>query len=71
MVQDVQTRPGADCESDHELLVATMKFKLKRTKRAERQQKFVCKGILPDYREEIKNRFEVLNMEEAINVDDV
>jgi len=29
----------------------------------------VCKGILPDYRKEIKNRFEVLNLEEAINVD--
>jgi len=31
----------------------------------------VCKGTIPEYREEIKNRFEVLNLEEAINVDDM
>ena len=71
MVRDVQTRPGADCGTDHELLVATLKLKLKRLKRGERLTRYVCKGIIPEYREEIKNRFEALNLEEATKADDI
>ena len=48
---------------------ATTKLKLKRTKRAERQQRFVCKWILPEYRG--NKEFEVLNLEEATNLDDM
>jgi len=29
-IQDVRTKPGADCGTDHELLVATLKTKLKK-----------------------------------------
>ena len=41
MVKDVQPRPRADCGLDHELLMATLKLKLKRTKKAERRQRFM------------------------------
>src|SRR5688572_5360145 len=70
-VRDVQTRPGADCGSDHELLVATLKMKLKRLKRGERLIRYECKGIIPEYRDKIKNRFEALHLDEAINADDM
>ena len=31
-IRDVRTKPGADCGTDHELLVATLKTKLKKLK---------------------------------------
>ena len=32
-IQSAQTRPGADCGSDHELLIAKFRLKLKKTAR--------------------------------------
>ena len=31
-IQSAETRPGVDCASDHELLIAKFKFKLKKVK---------------------------------------
>jgi len=35
MIRDVRTKPGADCGTDHELLVATLKTRLKKLKKQE------------------------------------
>src|SRR6218665_3697389 len=64
-IRDVRTKPGADCETDHELLVATLKTKLKKLKKpGDRMNVYDCKGITPEYRVEIKNRFEILERDE-------
>ena len=61
----VTTRPGADCASDHNLLVAEIKVKLKSIQQPKRKIKFDLSNITPEYNVEIKNRFEVLsNLEE-------
>jgi len=50
---------------DHELLVATLKTKLKKLKRkGDRLNVYDCKGITPECRVEIKNRFEILERDE-------
>lgn len=71
MVRDVKTRPGADCDTDHQLGMATLKLKLKRPKKKERVNRFLCKGIIPEYRDAAKNRLEALNLEAAVNADDM
>ena len=60
-IRDVRTKPGADCGTDHELLVATLKTKLKKLrKKGDRTNAYDCKGITPEYRVDIKNRFKIL-----------
>ena len=34
-IQSTKTRPGADCGSDHELLIATFRLKLKKVKKVD------------------------------------
>ena len=46
-IKDVRTRPGADCGTDHEIIVATLQLKLKKLKRGKRLTSFDCKGITP------------------------
>ena len=49
----------------HELLVATLKTKLKKLKKpGDRKNVYDCKGITPEYRVEIRNRFEILERDE-------
>ena len=64
-IRDVRTKPGADCGTDHELLVATLQTKLKRLHKGERLNAYDCKDITPEYRLEIRNRFEILERDEA------
>src|SRR3984885_9352479 len=63
-INDVRTKPGADCGTDHELLVATLKIKLKKLRNGKSVTTYDCKCITPEYRIEIKNRFEVLERDE-------
>src|SRR6218665_3955345 len=64
-IRDVRTKPGADCGTDYELLVATLKTKLKKLKKTgDRMNVYDCKGITPECKVEIKNRFEILERDE-------
>src|SRR6218665_1199126 len=64
--KNVRTNPGADCGTDHELLVAKLKTKLKNLrKKGDGTNAYDCKGITPEYRVEIKNRFEILERDEV------
>lgn len=65
----VSTRPGADCGSDHNLLVAEVKVKLKSIQQTKRKIKFDLGKIAPEYNVEIKNRFEVLSRLDEDNVE--
>ena len=55
-----KTRPRADCGSDHELLIA--KFRLKLKKVGTRPFKYDLSQIPCDYTVEVRNRFKGLDL---------
>ena len=50
-------RPGADCGSDHELLIAKFRLKLKKVGKTSRPFRYDVNPILYDYTVEVRNRF--------------
>src|SRR6218665_3436232 len=66
-----ENKAWADCGTDHELLVATLKTKLKKLKKmGDRMNVYDCNGITPEYRVEIKNRFKILERDEMAKDED-
>ena len=55
-------RPGADCGSDHELLIAKFRLKWKKVGKATRQFRYDLNQILYDYTVEVRNRFKGLDL---------
>ena len=60
MEKSAKTRPGADCDSDHELLTA--KFKLKKVGKTTRPFRYDLNQIPYDYTVEVRNRFKGLDL---------
>ena len=56
-IQSVKIRPGADCGSDHELLLAKFRLKLKKVGRTTRPFRYDLNKIPYDCIVEIINRF--------------
>ena len=52
-----KTRPGADCGSDHELLIAKFRLKLKNVEKTTRPVRYDLNQIPYDYTVEVTNRF--------------
>ena len=52
-----KTRPGADCGSDHELLIAKFRLKLKKVGKTTRPFRYDLNQIPYDYTVEVTNRF--------------
>ena len=61
-----RTRPGADCGSDHELLIAQFRLKLKKVGKTTRPFRYDLNQIPYDYTVEMTNRFRVLNLIECL-----
>ena len=61
-IQSAETRPGVDCASDHELLIAKFKFKLKKVGIATRPFRYDLNQIPYDYTVEVRNRFKGLDL---------
>ena len=59
-IQPGKTRPGADCGSDHELLIAKFRLKLKKVGKTTRPFRADLNQIPYDYTVEVTNRFEGL-----------
>ena len=59
-IQSAKTRPGADCGSDHELLIATFRLKLKKVGKTTRPFRYDLNQIPYDYTVEVRNRFKGL-----------
>ena len=55
-------RLGADCGSDHELLIAKFRLKLKKAKKTTRPLRYDLNQILYDYTVEVRNRFRGLDL---------
>ena len=57
-----KTRLGADCGSDHELLIAKFRLKLKKVGKTTRPFRYDLNQIPYDYTVEVKNRFKELDL---------
>ena len=57
-----KTRPGADCGSDHELLITKFRLKLKKVGKITRPFRYDLNQIPYDYTVEMTNRFKGLDL---------
>ena len=57
-----KTRPGADCGSDHELLIAKFRLKLKKVGKTTRPFRYDLNQIPYDYTVEVRNRYKGLDL---------
>ena len=60
--QSAETRPGADCGSDHKLLIAKFRLKLKKVGKTTRPFRYDLNQIPFDYTVEVRNRFKGLDL---------
>ena len=65
-VKSAKTRPGADSISDHELLIAKFRLKLKKVGETMRQFRYDLNQIPYDYTVELTNRFNGLDLIECL-----
>ena len=58
----IKTRPGADCGSDHELLITKFRLKLKEVGKPARPFRYDLNQIPYNYTVEMRNRFKGLDL---------
>ena len=61
LYQSTKPRPGAYCGSDHELLIAKFRLKLKKVGKTTRPFRYDLNKIPYDYTVELRNRFKGLD----------
>ena len=61
-IQSAKTRPGAVCGSDHELLIAKFRLKLKKVGETTRPFRYGLNHVPYAYTVEVTNRFKVLDL---------
>ena len=61
-IQSAKTKPGVDCGSDHELLIAKFRLKLKKVGKTTRPFRYDLNQIPYDYTVEVTNRFKGLDL---------
>ena len=59
-------RLGADCGSDHELLIAKFELKLKKVGKTTRPFRYDLNQILYNYTVEVRNRFKGLDLTDRV-----
>ena len=57
LIQSAKARPGADCGSDHELLIAKFRLKLKKVGKTNSPIRYDLNQIPYTYTAEVRNRF--------------
>ena len=62
LIQSAKTRLGADCGSDHELLIAKFRLKLKKVEKTIRPFRYDLNQIPYNYTVEGRNRFKRLDL---------
>ena len=65
-VQSAKTRLGADCSSDHELLIVNFRLKLKKVGKSTRPFRYDLNKIPYDYTVEVRNSFQGLDLIECL-----
>ena len=61
-IQSTKTRPGADCGSNHELLITKFRLKLKKVGKTARPFRYDLNQIPYDYTVDMRNRFKGLDL---------
>ena len=61
-IQSAKTRLGADCGSDHELLIAKFRLKLKKVGKTTAPFRYDVNQVSYDYTLEVRNRFKGLDL---------
>ena len=64
--QSAETRPGADCGSDHELLIAKFRLKLKKVGKTTRLFRYDLNQIPYNCTVEVTNRFKGLDLIDCV-----
>ena len=62
LYRSAKTRPGAGCGSDHELLIAKFRLKLKKVGKTTRPFRYDLNQIPDNYTVEVRNRFKGLDL---------
>ena len=65
-IQSAKTRPGADCDSDHDVLITKFRLKLKKVGETTRPFRYDLNRILYNYTVEVTNRFKGLDLIECL-----
>ena len=65
-IQSAKTRLGADCGSDHELLIAKFRLKSKKVGKTTRQFRYDLNQIPYDYTVEVRNTFKGLDLIDTV-----
>ena len=68
-IQSAKTRLGADYGSDHELLIAKFRLKLKKAGKTTRPFRYDLNQIPYDYTVEVRNRFKGLDLIECLTTE--
>ena len=68
-MQSAKTRPGADCGSDHELLIAKFRLKLKKVGKTMRPFRYHLNQIPYNYTVEMTNRFKGLDLIDRVHAE--
>ena len=66
-IQSAKTRPGAECSSDHELLIAKFRLKLKKVGETTRSFRYDLNQTPYDYTVEVTNRFKGLDLMDRVS----
>ena len=62
-----ENKPGADCDSDHELLITEFRLKLKKAGKTARPFRYDLNQIPYDYTVEVRNRFKGLDLIDRVH----
>ena len=65
-IQSAKTRLGADCGSEHEVLIAKFRLKLKKVGKTTRPFRYDLNQIPFEYTVEVRNRFKGLDLIECL-----
>ena len=68
-IKSAKTRSGADCGSDHELLIVKFRLKLKKVGKTAGPFKYDLNQIPYDYTVEVRNRFKELDLIDRVSVE--
>ena len=65
-IQSAKTRSGADCGSDHELLIAKLRLKFKKVAKTTKPFRYNLNQIPYDYTVEVRHRFKGLDLTDRV-----
>ena len=67
-IQSAKNRPGADCSSDHEILIAKFRYKLKKVEKTTIPFRYDLNQISYDYTVEVRNIIKGLDLTDKVPV---